>query len=225
MAQMLNFTEAGELRTDEKVVCDEAVVIGALTYYKGYLNYIGNRAIAGNTSSTYGVYTAVSKGGTRLNVLIAGPPAGAAVPGDVNTISYDPQNGVCYTTTSRTVYFTYLGHGPIDHGSSDTVIDMNGGTATAGVTKTFHAGQSGQFRSWSRADANPGFGFRAPSSNATITISNGTESETITVPSSGSASTMLFSDILKCTAAQTLTVSTTNGYDMNNWQFTLRGPG
>lgn len=223
-SQMLFFSEVGEMQTDEKVVCDKAVTIDGNARYKGYLNYIGSKSILGNTSATFGVWTAVSKGGDRLNVLLSGPPDAATDPGDSDTISYDLKNGVCYTTTNRTVYFRYQGHGPLEHGAADVLVNMAGFTAPDGEATTLLENQEGQFRNFSRGYAYQGISGRAPSSEATITFSNGTESVTMTIPTNGDPSKQEFSEILKVTAAQTLTISVADGFDMNGWVIGLRGP-
>ena len=225
MAQMKDFSVSGEDRTDERVACTEAIVINSTTYYRGYLSYIGNRNIAGNTSATYGVWTAASKDGDRLNVLISGPPSGATEPTDVNTISYDPQNGMAYTTTSRTVYFRYRGHGPLVHANSDLVINMADAVAADGSAVTFYTGIEGELRHYARAYAFANINSTAPTTNVTVAITNGTESYNLTIPTTGAASVAEFTDILKVMPSETLTLSAADGYDLHGWTIGLRGPG
>lgn len=86
-----------ETQTDERVNCNLAIGGGL---YAGYILGLSNHQLLGAVSSTYGIYTAVSGGGTRLNVLSVGTPGN-------NDVLFNPMTGRVVANSSRTVYVTY----------------------------------------------------------------------------------------------------------------------
>jgi len=107
MAIMTEYSAAGAAQTDEVVACTEAYVVGATTYYRGFLANSCNENISGSDSATYGVWTAAAKAGSRKTVLLAGYPP------DANSVVIDPATGMMLSAASATLYVRYLGHSPI----------------------------------------------------------------------------------------------------------------
>ena len=207
------FSAAGVAITDEIVRCDEAVTIGGNAYYKGYLAHNCNGNIAGDTSATYGAWTAASKGGTRRTVLIAGYPTG-------NTqVAVDLKNGWVYTTDSILLYFRYLAHEPIKHQIDPVVIAVNGLLET-GVAATLATLQFPNFVKIGYARIHNQGGL--PTAAVTITLSNGTETQTVTMSNTDSDTVAEFTTPFKVTTSQTLTVTVTDG--KNAYGFTLTLP-
>lgn len=86
-----------EDQTDERVYCNIPIGGGL---YAGYILGLTSNQLFGTASDDYGVYTAASFGGTRLNVLSAGTPGN----GDV---LFNPLTGRIVANQVRTVYVTY----------------------------------------------------------------------------------------------------------------------
>ncbi len=222
MAIMEFFDPSGETQIDERVVIDEAVTIDGNARFKGYLNYIGNKSIEGNTSATFGAWASAGKAGQRYNILISGPPSAPVDPSNATTLSIDLQNGILYAQSSITVFVRYLGHGPVVRWPSDTEFSLADSQVVTGGALSLTS-EEDQYRSWARAWARAGHNSQPPSSNVSVSFSNGTESFTLTIPSNGSASAVTAVAILKCTAAQTLTASIADGLGVVGWRFGLRG--
>lgn len=193
------FSAPGVAITDEISRCNEAVTINGTTFYRGYLANTCNQNIYGSDSPSYGVYSAASQGGTRYFVQIAGYPVS-------NQVSIDTKNGWVWSTTQATYYATYLAHQPIIHHPNGVSIDIPY-VLTAGQSITIARLKFPYFAKFGYADINVEGGL--PSSNATITVSNGTESQALTF--STNTNVIEFATPLKITTAETLTVSTTDG--------------
>lgn len=121
-----------EVVTDEAVVCSTVRTIGGDTYYRGRIERRPRASVMG-ASGSYGAWTAVSMGGTRLDVK-PGSGDGAALPADADEITIDVVNGYVYSTTSRTVYVRYEGHGEYVLVTRVPMVAMQHGIAANGVT-------------------------------------------------------------------------------------------
>ena len=197
------FDATGVLVTDEIVRCDEAKVIDAVTYYLGYLNYVPNSNLVGNTSATYCVYTAAAKAGSRKTVLLDG------YPGDTSTVSVDKLKGIVYAKEVDDLYFTYLAHEPVNQGggvSIDIPYQLTNAAAITMAELTFPT-----FRKFAYISVDVTGG--VPSANATVTLTNGTESENVTIDDTETSYVLELADLMKVTTAETLTISTADGND------------
>lgn len=217
MALIKTFTAAGTAVTDEKIVCDESEVIDTITYYKGYLNYICNDNVEGNTSATYGVWTATSKGGTRKEVLVGGLPA------STDQVAIDTETGVMYAYASCTLYVRYLAHGPIRRGVSGGVFPIPY-LLTDGEAMTLVQYAPAYFQRIAYVEAYI-YG-DAPTSNTTITLKNaatGGDEETIVITSGDTTpGPYELTDPLKITTSQSLYVTVDDGNDINGLYLILR---
>lgn len=208
---LFEFDPDGVDVTDEIVRADESVSINAVTYYKGYLNYIPNSSIYGEDSTnTYGVWTAALEGGERHFVLIDGLPA------DATQVSIDLQNGVLYSTTSQTVYVTYKAHAPIKHNINNVSIDIPEWSGDD-TSETIRQLKFPFFAKFAYATVNV---YGPGSASTTFTLSNGTETQDLVFSTNGVAVTT-FTDVLKIVKSETLTLSTTDGNDANGILITL----
>lgn len=188
---------------DEIVRCNEAVVCpDGVTRYRGYLCCTADSNVQGNDSVSYGVWTAAAKGGTRLVVALAGYPA------DGTQVVIDRWNGWVWATAATTYYVRYLAHAPITHHPNN--LDLNVPyLLPAGAAVTIAQSKESYFRKFGYAAIDVQGG--APSADATLTISNGTESATATIAAGTGQTLAEFAAPLKVTAAETLTVSVTDG--------------
>lgn len=89
--------------TDESIACATEYVYGGTTYYLGYMEEMSNLSITDPLSS-YGVYSAISGGGTKYTITESTIPAG-------DTILFDVSAGALVSASSRTVYANYKGFG------------------------------------------------------------------------------------------------------------------
>lgn len=202
MVALKEFSAEGVAITDELVRCNEAVVVGGVTYYRGYLANTANGNIYGNDSPTYGVWTAAAKGGTRKLVAIAG------YPGDAATVAIDLKNGWLYSTQAGTFYVRYLAHEPIKHNISNVSIEVPY-LLKATVAKTLAAIKLPYFAKFGFVSVAVSGG--APSADATVTISNGTESATFTLAATQPQAAVELATPFKVNVGETLTVSTADG--------------
>lgn len=195
------FDATGVLVTDELVRCDESVVINGDTFYMGFLNYIPNSNIVGS-GSTYAVWTAAGMTGLQRAVLLDG------FPGDASSVSIDKQNGIIYSTVVDDFYVTYLAHEPIKHNVANISIAVPWQlTASAALTlaeKTFPFFVKFAYISISNEGG-------LPTAAATLTISNGTESENFSLSNTLATQLIELADVMKVTTAETLIISTTDG--------------
>lgn len=203
MAILKQLDTVGTLITDEIVRCNESVTINSITYYKGYLNNTCDGNIQGNTSTTYTIYDAAGKTGNRKMALTSGYPS------DSTAITIDTKNGYVYSKTNQTVYVTYLAHEPINYHIAPLTIDIPY-CLTAGSSITIATINMPYFCKYGFASIN--VYANTPSQNATIILSNGTETQTLTLTNGTASFDVEFSTFLKVTASEVLTISTTNGY-------------
>lgn len=138
---MTEYNRVGALVSDEAIACTESVSIGGGTYYRGRAAQMAARSVLGSTSPTYGAWTATSKGGTRLDVV-----QDPGVPADATELGWDLVAGWVYSTTSRTVYVYYLGHGSFVAparerfgGMFPGVVEVTG----SGAESTYQVGRAG----------------------------------------------------------------------------------
>lgn len=204
MVAIKTFDPIGVQIVDEIVRCNESVTIGTFTGYKGYLNNTCNPNIEGNTSTVNTVYDAVNKTGNRLFALTKGYPA------DTSTVAIDLKNGWVYSTVSKTVYVSYLAHEPIKHSIAPLKI-LVPYQLKSGVAKTIIQRKYPYFVKFGYATVDIQGGL--PTSNVTLILTNGTESQTITLSSTVGQSVIEFTTPMKLTTAETLTLSTANGYN------------
>lgn len=214
MVPIKEFSAAGVAITDEIVRCDEAVTVGAATLYRGYLQATANENIADATQSTYTAYTAASQAGTRQAVILAG------YPGAANTLRVDPQRGHVYAFEVDDFYFRYLAHDPIKHNTGNISIFIPYVlTASSSITIARLMWPFPMIIS----HVSIGILGSNPTADATLTLSNGTESANVTIPASGSAVVRELTTALKVTAAETLTISTTDGKDAHSLNLSIMG--
>jgi len=217
MALLTEISASGQAETDEKVICYEDYTVGETTYYRGYLNYIPNVNIEGNDSATYGIWSAVSKGGTRYDVKIEGMPTNSEAAENPD-LSIDIQNKYLYSTVDDSTYYVrYLAHIPAREKAAPLtfyVPDMR----VAGVTEDFFILELPYFHKFCRASCfiygNP------PSSQATIQIRNaidgGGDIQSLVISADAVNATATFSTILKINGGDKLVFRTANGYDMSD---------
>jgi hypothetical protein len=207
MVAIKEFSVAGVAITDEIVRCAEAVTVGGVGYYRGYLANTANDNIFGNDSVNYGAWTAAGKGGIRKNVLIAGYPV------DVTALRVDTRNGWVYSTVAGTFYVRYLAHDPIRSGLGSVAIDvpylLPAGTAVvlAAAGPWPYLAKCG----YVMVDCEGG----RPSVDAALTLSNGTSAEDVTIAAAIAAGTgSKLSELtvpLKALPGEIITVSTADG--------------
>lgn len=202
---LTSFNPNGELVTDEVVRCNHSN--GG--YYYGYLNNTANANMY--NSSSLGFFTAVSLGGTQKTVLLAGDPP------DNTQVSVDLLSGIVKATESMGLYCSYWAHDPFNTGDVDISVPF---VLTGGNSITIAQFKFPSFRRFYRAIVTIGNNGN-PTADATLTLSNGTESESITLDDINTSYIVTFSDILKVTPSETLTLSTSDGKDANDFQITL----
>ena len=104
-----DFDPTGAAYNDEHVQCNIPVTINGNSRYAGYLmEFPGAKdELVNAAQTTYGAWTAVSKGGTRYTIAAAGDPG-------VNGAVVDFTTGrVAVRTDGQDLYFRYLRHGRI----------------------------------------------------------------------------------------------------------------
>lgn len=207
------FSLTGELISNEKIVCDKAVLIGTSTCYAGTFSYLPNASIQGSTSSSYGVYTASSKTGTRLSVIMAGDPSSIEARVDLN-------KGIIATQEPSTVYCYYNGHGPISHLISECLIEVpwcltEGSSATIIARRKFS--KPAKF-CYAKINIEGGL----PTATAPVVITNGVMTETCNVSTSGNNQSFSFSAPMVVTENQTVTVTSSNGHGMYDFSISLQ---
>lgn len=195
------FDATGVLVTDEIVRCDQEESINGDTFFLGFLNFIPNSNLVG-AGSTYSVWDAASQTGNQKTVILDGFPGGASV------VAVDRQNGVVYSTVADDLYFTYLAHEPIKHNIANVSIavpwQLVDGESLTLAEKTFPF-----FVKFAYIMVNIEGGL--PSAPATLTITNGTESENFLLDDTLTTELIELSDVMKVTTSETLTISTTDG--------------
>ena len=214
MVPIKEFSAAGVAITDEIVRCNESIVIGGVTYYRGYLQATANESIADATQSTYTAYTAASQAGTRQTVILAG------YPGAANTIRVDCQRGQVFAFEADDFYFRYLAHDPIKHNTGNQSVYIPYAlTASTALTLAVLRWP------FPMHIAYVAFGVTGapPTADATVTLSNGTESANVLIPSAGGAVVRELTTALKVTTAETLTISTTDGKGARGFTIGLLG--
>ena len=198
------FDATGETVTDELVRCDEECTIGGSTYYRGYVNNIINANI--KSSASYGVFSAVELGGTDYAILLSGMPT------DTATVAVDLA-GYVYATTAIDVYLTYLSHGPSCH--TDSLVIHAPYLLTEGSAITLCSIAVGKFMKFNSVIVEVE---DEPDSSAILTISNGTESQTINITDG----TQTFSPMFKVSPEESLIISTTSGHNANEIRLILQ---
>lgn len=196
------YDAVGVAITDEKVFCNEAVVIGGVTYYRGYLNYIPNGNIQGDDSATYGIWTLAGKGGTRFFVLTSGLPASAA------QVAVDLANGWVWSLSAQLTYVRYLAHEPIRHNIAPLEIYAPWLLET-GVAATLGATVAPAFMKFCYALVDTSGGL--PSAAATLVLSNGGDTLNLSLSNTTATYVIEFSEPFKVLAGQTLSLTTTDG--------------
>lgn len=211
MVALKEFSAAGVAIVDEKVVCDEAVSVGGVTYYRGYLNYTVNPSVADNAA--YGLWTAVEQGGTKQTVLLAGYPAA------VGQAAIRTGEGQVFTTAPAVLYARYLAHEPIKHGVTNYTVHVPY-TLTTGQALTLDARKFPVFAKFGAASVH--IWGQAASVLASITLSNGSETVTVALQTAATPTyTAELTTPLKVTTSQTLTIATTDGKDAHGLTLTL----
>lgn len=212
------FFPDGEDIVDEPVLCSELVTINGTDYYVGYLWQIANELIAGNTHATYGIWSAVLEGGTRYDVLLAGPGVAEGneqFPDTTSEASLDIQNGLIYLTDDsiRTVFVTYRAHGPIRRSPIDLMINMDY-VLTAGEAIEAHRDADTVARLYTRWKLYLRGNSQVPDALAYVRVKNedaGGDERLIPISATGSASAALWLTPFKVMQNQELIVETDDG--------------
>lgn len=98
---------APETQTDEPVVISSAVHDKAGFYY-GHIKGLTSNQLIGTSSTSFGVYSAVLKGGTRYEVIEAGDPS-------ATQILFERLTGRLIASNPITVYVTYPFYARVFH--------------------------------------------------------------------------------------------------------------
>lgn len=197
------FTAAGVGIVDELVRCSEVVTFGGNTYYRGYLAATVNENIYGASSANYGVWTLANKGGTRQTVQLRGLPASAGA------VAIDTRNGYLYATVAGDFYVCYLAHCPIRHNLTSPLAIGIDWVLEAGSAFTIARVKAPVFMKFGYAMIDIEGAF--PSAPATLTLSNGTETQALTVSATEAATAIEFDVPFKVHAGEVLTLSTLDG--------------
>ena len=222
------FWPAGEDIVDEPVRCSELQTINGTPYYLGYLWQIPNRIIEGNTDADYGVWSAVSKGGTRYDVLLCGPPVADGneqYPDAAGEVSIDIESGIIYATSLKTVYVCYKAHGPIRRAPIDLTINMDY-VLLEGEAIEVHRAADVVARLYTRWRFFYNGNSQAPSSDTLIRVKNadaGGDEREIDIVATGSAGAALWLTPLKVMPDQELIAEVDDGFDMTGGVLELFG--
>lgn len=198
--------------SDEKVCCDEQVIEGGATLYVGHLNQYTDTTLEGNDSSVTGLYSASSKAGTRYKVILSGTP-------QTGEVLLDLGRGILLSPISATYYTTYLGYGLINYFDSTIHFDFSDYLLETGTAYTLITRKFNSFKKFNYVEIEV-IG-KNPTSAATLSFSNGVDTQNVVVATSGSNQIFELSSPLKITTSQTLTVSTANGYNLARFRIKL----
>lgn len=232
MTFMKSFQANGVAQSDEKIQCTESITINAVEYFRGYLSYLPNKSIGGNSDPDYGIWTAASKGGSRVNVLtgfVSGQTGSGGLPtSDPGEIAVDVQNGQVYSLSSRTVYAYYLGHGPVRH-FTNTIQFHTSRILTVGSSHEIYRMNPAQFRQIAHIEF---YGTEVDtllnmSSDCTFTLKNATsggDEETFIIDKTGNLyQPFTLSNPIKGTPGSLLIIDTANGRNLANFNLSLYG--
>lgn len=96
------YNAGGTVVTDKPVYLNKSVTLGGQSLYMGRVSGLAAHSVVGTAQTTYGLWSAAGKFGTRYRVITTG------VPGSSADVLWDLQSGRLYSTVTRTLYARYF---------------------------------------------------------------------------------------------------------------------